>query len=115
MPPAPTPPNPMLSYRLSIQEVGERETGIPCEHSISGVRPGLTSGITAKNIIRLLEENAQARKRLAKPLVSKPDVRLAIINAVLSDVATKQDLGAGGGCKARPKRATELRERRTTS
>ncbi len=48
--------------------------------------------ITAEDIVRLFEEDARARRRLAELLVSEPDVRLAIINAVLRDVATKQDL-----------------------
>jgi predicted nuclease with TOPRIM domain len=36
----------------------------------------------------------RARKRLSELLVSEPDVRLAIINAVLRDVATKGDIEA---------------------
>ncbi len=48
--------------------------------------------ITAMDIVRLFEEDARARKRLAELLVSEPDVRLAIVNAVLRDVATKQDI-----------------------
>ncbi len=50
------------------------------------------ASITAMDIVRLFEEDAKARKRLAELLVSEPDVRLAIINAVLRDVATKQDI-----------------------
>jgi len=50
------------------------------------------AGLSAEDIVRLFEEDARARKRLAELLVSEPDVRLAIINAVLRDVATKQDL-----------------------
>ena len=52
----------------------------------------MTSGITAEDIVRLFEEDTRARKRLAELLTSEPDVRLVIINAVLRDVATKQDL-----------------------
>ncbi len=52
----------------------------------------MTAGITAEDIVRLFEEDARARKRLAELLISEPDVRLAIINAVLREVATKQDL-----------------------
>lgn len=48
--------------------------------------------ITADQIVRLFEEDARARRRLAELLVSEPDVRLAIINAVLRDVATKHDI-----------------------
>ena len=44
------------------------------------------------DIVKLFEEDAAARKRLAELLVGEPDVRLAIINAVLRDVATKNDI-----------------------
>ena len=50
--------------------------------------------ITAEDIVKLFEEDAKARKRLAELLVSEPDVRLAIISAVLRDVATKGDIEA---------------------
>ena len=50
----------------------------------------MAAGITAEDVVRLFEEDAQARKRLAELLV--PDIRLAIANTVLSKVATKQDL-----------------------
>ena len=48
--------------------------------------------MSAKDIVKLFEEDVSARKRLAELLVGEPDVRLAIINAVLRDVATKSDL-----------------------
>lgn len=48
--------------------------------------------LSAKDIVKLFEEDVSARKRLAELLVGEPDVRLAIINAVLRDVATKSDL-----------------------
>ena len=48
--------------------------------------------ITAEEVVSLFEADARARKRLAELLVSEPDVRLAIINAVLRDVATKDDI-----------------------
>ena len=48
--------------------------------------------ITAERIVQLLEEDLRARKRLAELLASEPDIRLAIINAVLRDVATRQDI-----------------------
>jgi len=35
---------------------------------------------------------SRARKRLAELLVSEPDIRLAIINPVLRDVATNGDI-----------------------
>ena len=49
--------------------------------------------ISAEEVVKLFEEDTRA-KRLAELLVSKPDVRLAIINAVLRDVATKGDIEA---------------------
>jgi len=48
--------------------------------------------LTAEAIVELFERDARARKRLAELLVSEPDVRLAVINAVLRDVATKEDV-----------------------
>ena len=48
--------------------------------------------ITAEYIVELFEKYVRARKRLAELLVMEPDVRLAIINAVLRDVATKEDI-----------------------
>ena len=49
-------------------------------------------GLTAEAIVELFRADARARKELAELLVSEPDVRLAIINAVLRDVATKSDI-----------------------
>ena len=48
--------------------------------------------VTAEHVVELFEKDARARKRLAELLMSEPDVRLAIINAVLRDVATKRDV-----------------------
>lgn len=48
--------------------------------------------ITAEDIVALFEKDARARKRLAELLIAEPDVRLAVINAVLRDVATKEDI-----------------------
>ncbi len=48
--------------------------------------------LTAEEVVNLFEKDISARKRLAELLVSEPDIRLAIINAVLRDVATKQDI-----------------------
>lgn len=48
--------------------------------------------LTAMDIVKLFEEDVVARKRLAELLVGEPDIRLAIINAVLRDVATKSDI-----------------------
>jgi len=46
----------------------------------------------AEKLIKEFEENVKLRRRLAELLVSEPDVRLVLINAVISDVATKKDL-----------------------
>ncbi len=46
----------------------------------------------ARAIVKALKEDRAALKELAEELVLQPDVRLAIINAVLRDVATKDDL-----------------------
>jgi len=48
--------------------------------------------ITADDIVKLFEEDVKARKRMAELLVVEPDIRLAIINAMLRDVATKHDI-----------------------
>ena len=48
--------------------------------------------LTAEDIVRLFEEDVRARKRLAELLVSEPDVRFALANAILREVATKEDL-----------------------
>ena len=48
--------------------------------------------LTAEAIVELFRADARARKELAELLVSEPDIRLAIINAVLKDVATKSDI-----------------------
>ena len=46
----------------------------------------------AEKLIEELERDPKIRKRLAELMVTDSDVRLAIINAVLADVATKSDL-----------------------
>jgi len=46
----------------------------------------------AERLIKEFEENVRLRKRLVELLVSEPDVRLVLINAVIADVATKKDL-----------------------
>ena len=46
----------------------------------------------AEKLIEELEKDPKIRKRLAELMVTDSDVRLAIINAVLANVATKSDL-----------------------
>ena len=48
--------------------------------------------LTARDIVRLFEEDEEARKRLAELLVSEPGVGPTMASAVLSGVATKRDL-----------------------
>jgi len=50
------------------------------------------SSLTADQIVDLFERDLRARKRLAELIVMEPDIRLAIINAVLREVATKDDI-----------------------
>ena len=45
-------------------------------------------------VIEAVESNPAVRRRLASALVIDPDTRLAIINAVIRDVATKSDIEA---------------------
>ena len=52
----------------------------------------MTESLTANDIVELFRRDARARRELAVLLVSEPEVRLAIINAVLREVATKEDL-----------------------
>jgi uncharacterized protein involved in exopolysaccharide biosynthesis len=46
----------------------------------------------AEKLIEELEKDPKIRRRFAELMVTDSDVRLAIINAVLADVATKGDL-----------------------
>jgi hypothetical protein len=48
--------------------------------------------LTAEAIVELFRGDVRARRELAELLISEPDIRLAIINAVLRDVATKSDV-----------------------
>ncbi len=46
----------------------------------------------SEGLAKELERDPKARKRIAELLATDPDVRLAIINAIMADVATKRDL-----------------------
>ena len=48
--------------------------------------------LTAEAIVELFRGDVRARRELAELLISEPDIRLAIINAVLRDVATRSDV-----------------------
>jgi hypothetical protein len=45
-----------------------------------------------EKIIDALEKDVKSRKRLAELIVIESDIRLAIINAIIRDVATKSDI-----------------------
>jgi hypothetical protein len=48
--------------------------------------------LSAGEIVRLLKSDKDALRELAVAVASEPELRLAVINAVIADVATKQDL-----------------------
>ena len=48
--------------------------------------------LSAGEIVRLLKYDRDALRELAVAVASEPELRLAVINAVLADVATKQDI-----------------------
>jgi flagellar biosynthesis GTPase FlhF len=48
--------------------------------------------LSAGEIVKLLKSDKDALRELAAAVASEPELRLAVINAVLADVATKQDL-----------------------
>ena len=65
-----------------------------------------------EKLIEELEKDPKIRRRLAELMVTDSDVRLAIINAVLADVATKSDLEK---LEAATKRELEKLEERLRS
>jgi flagellar biosynthesis GTPase FlhF len=48
--------------------------------------------LSAGKIVKLLKSDKDALRELSAAIASEPELRLAVINAVLADVATKQDL-----------------------
>jgi len=52
----------------------------------------LWMSLSAGEIVRLLKSDRDALRELAVAVASEPELRLAVINAVLADVATKQDI-----------------------
>ena len=48
--------------------------------------------LSAGEIVRLLKSDRDALRELAVAVASESELRLAVINAVLADVATKQDI-----------------------
>lgn len=57
------------------------------------LRPLIRSEMSiSEKVLEELEADAKLRRRFAELLVSDPEVRLAVINAVLAGVATKEDV-----------------------
>ena len=52
----------------------------------------MQGSITAEDVVELFRRDERARRELAVLLVSEPEVRLAIVNAVLREVATRGDV-----------------------
>ncbi len=48
--------------------------------------------LSAGEIVRLLKSDRDALRELAAAIVSEPELRLSVINAVVADMATKEDL-----------------------
>lgn len=46
----------------------------------------------AEKVIEEFEKDIRLRKKLAELLITEPDIRLVLINAVIADVATKKDI-----------------------
>jgi ribosomal protein L29 len=53
---------------------------------------GIWMSLSAGEIVKLLKSDKDALRELAVAVASEPELRLAVINAFLADVATKQDL-----------------------
>jgi DNA anti-recombination protein RmuC len=53
---------------------------------------GIWMSLSAVEIVKLLKSDKNALRELSAAIASEPELRLAVINAVLADVATKQDL-----------------------
>ena len=80
-----------LSLELTLSLVLSTEQPYPTVSSTHTLSID-TPRVTAEDIVRMFEEDVRARKRLAEILVSDESVRLAMINAVLRDVATKHGI-----------------------
>jgi flagellar biosynthesis GTPase FlhF len=53
---------------------------------------GIWMSLSAGEIVKLLKSDKDALRELSAAIASEPELRLAGINAVITDVATKQDL-----------------------
>jgi len=61
---------------------------IPQQHSHYSRAMSLSAG----EIVKLLKSDRDALRELSAAIASEPELRLAVINAVIADVATKQDI-----------------------
>ena len=50
------------------------------------------SGLTGADIVRLIKSDREALRELATSIASESELRLALVNAALAEVATKKDL-----------------------
>ncbi len=95
----------MVSKTIGVRSiVGNRCVGAPSSETVRGAEALFRNDIViyaqirnvlvsiAEKLIEELEKDPKIRKRLAELMVTDSEVRLAIINAVLADVATKKDL-----------------------
>ncbi len=95
----------MVSKTIGVQSIaGNRCVGAPSSETVRGaealfrndnviyvqIRNVLVS--IAEKLIEELEKDPKIRRRIAELMVTDSDVRLAIVNAVLADVATKRDI-----------------------
>jgi len=95
----------VVSKTIGVQSIaGNRCVGAPSSETVRGaealfrndnviyaqIRNVLVS--IAEKLIEELEKDPKARRRIAELMVTDSDVRLAIVNAVLADVATKRDI-----------------------
>ena len=60
--------------------------------SVLGLGVVCLVSLSAMNVVKLFKEDVAARKRLAELLAGEHDVKLAIIGAVLKEVATKTNI-----------------------
>ena len=50
------------------------------------------SGLSGMEIVRLIKSDKEALRELAASIAADSEIRLAVVNAVLAEVATKRDL-----------------------
>lgn len=55
-------------------------------------KPRQMAGLTSADIVRLIKQDREALRELAASITADPELRLAVISAVFTEVATKQDI-----------------------